>query len=252
LWSLVAIALLAHLCGAPGGQKDLAKFAKGLSQDQRRALGVRRQHGEYPAPSQPTFCRMMEHISPEELEQILLRAQEQIRRPASSDGHIVLDGKEPRHGDGHSLLTIASVPSQYYQGSALVDEKTNEIPVVRQLFKRLDLGGREVVLDALHTQDQSARELVLDHTAGYLLTVKDNQPTVRQTIGKVLTAPPAVFPPRQATAQMAGSRESNKGQLETRTLRSRVASPEKADFPSDEKVPLLRATSASTTRKSLP
>jgi Domain of unknown function (DUF4338) len=31
LWSLVAIAVLAHLCGAPRGQKDLAKFAKGLS-----------------------------------------------------------------------------------------------------------------------------------------------------------------------------------------------------------------------------
>jgi len=40
LWSLVALALLAHLCGAPRGQKDLAKFAKGLSGPQRRALGV--------------------------------------------------------------------------------------------------------------------------------------------------------------------------------------------------------------------
>jgi hypothetical protein len=59
LWSLVAIAVLAHLCGAPRGQKDLAKFAKGLSQGQRRALGIRRQPDGYPAPSQPTFCRMM-------------------------------------------------------------------------------------------------------------------------------------------------------------------------------------------------
>ena len=41
LWSLVAICVLAHWCGAPRGQKDLAKFAKGLSQAQRRALGVR-------------------------------------------------------------------------------------------------------------------------------------------------------------------------------------------------------------------
>ena len=43
LWSLVAICVLAHLCGAPRGQKELAKFAKGLSQAQRRALGVRQQ-----------------------------------------------------------------------------------------------------------------------------------------------------------------------------------------------------------------
>ena len=70
----------------------------------------------------------------------------------------MLDGKEPRHGGGHSVLTAVSVPSQHYLGSALVDQKTNEIPVARQLFQRLDLDGRKVSLDALHTQDQTARD----------------------------------------------------------------------------------------------
>jgi hypothetical protein len=49
LWSLIALAVLAHLCGAPRGQKDLAKFAKGMNQGQRHALGVRRQRDGYPA-----------------------------------------------------------------------------------------------------------------------------------------------------------------------------------------------------------
>ena len=62
--------VLAHLCGAPRGQKDLAKFAKGLSQAQRRALGVRQQPHGYPAPSQPTFCRLMKHIDEQALESI--------------------------------------------------------------------------------------------------------------------------------------------------------------------------------------
>src|SRR5260370_9294739 len=51
LWSLLAIYLLAVLCGAPRGSKDLAKFARKLSQSQRRALGIRPRHGRYPAPS---------------------------------------------------------------------------------------------------------------------------------------------------------------------------------------------------------
>lgn len=196
LWSLVAIALLAHLCGAPKGQKDLAKFAKGLSLVQRRALGVRRQpDGRYPAPSQPTFCRLMARINEEELERVLLQTQEQLRgRPPSQD-LIVLDGKEPRQGGGHSVLTAITVPSQHYLGSAIVDTKTNEIPVARELFKKLDLDGRKVSLDALHTQDQTARELVLEHGADYLLTVKDNQPTVRANIERLLAAPPADFSP---------------------------------------------------------
>src|SRR5206468_6977877 len=79
LWTLVAICVLAHLCGAPRGQKDLAKFAKGLSQTQRRALGIRQQADRnYPAPSQPTFCRLMEHIDDDALERIFLQLQEQI------------------------------------------------------------------------------------------------------------------------------------------------------------------------------
>lgn len=196
LWSLVAICVLAHWCGAPRGQKDLALFAKGLSRAQRRALGIRQQDDRsYPTPSQPTFCRMMEHIDDEALEKILLQVQEQIRGPAPPDELIVLDGKQPRHGGGHSVLTAVTVPSQHYLGSAMVDQKTNEIPVARELFQKLDLDGRKVSLDALHTQDQTARELVLEHGADFLLTVKDNQPTLRATIEKLLTPPPADFSP---------------------------------------------------------
>ncbi len=204
LWSLIAMALLAHLCGAPRGQKDLAKFAKGLSQGQRRALGVRRQPGGYPAPSQPTFCRMMKHINDEELERIFLQMQTQMRGPAPAEELIALDGKQPRHGGGHSVLTAVSVPSQHFLGSAIVDTKTNEIPVARELFKKLDLDGRKVSLDALHTQDQTARELVLEHGADYLFTVKDNQPTVKDNIEKLVTAPPAVFFPGGHIADAGG------------------------------------------------
>ena len=43
----------------------------------------------------------------------------------------------------------------------MVETKTNEIPVVRQLFQELDLRGRFVSLDALHTQTETGREVVL-------------------------------------------------------------------------------------------
>lgn len=158
LWSLVALGVLAHLCAAPRGQKDLAKFAQGLSQAQRRALGIRPQDdGTYPAPSQPTFYRMMEDIDDDALDKAFLQVQQQLRGPAPKDELIVLDGKQPRHGGGQAELTAVTVPSQHYLGSALVDTKTNEIPVARELFHQLDLDGRRVSLDALHTQTQRAR-----------------------------------------------------------------------------------------------
>ena len=195
LWTLVALGLLAHLCGAPRGPKEWSLFAKGLSQVQRRALGIRRQADGYPTPGATTFWRLLAQINADALEEVFLQVQAQIRGPAPPEELIVLDGKEPRHGGGHAVLTAVTVPSQHYLGSALVDQKTNEIPVARALFKRLDLDGRKVSLDALHTQDQTARELVLEHGADYLLTVKANQPTLRANIEKLVPAPPAGFSP---------------------------------------------------------
>lgn len=195
LWSLLAIYLLAVLCGAPRGSKDLAKFARKFSQAQRRVLGIRWRQGRYPAPSQPTFWRLLQEIRGADLERILLAVQEQLRGPPPRDELIALDGKEPKHGGGQSVLTAICVPSQYFLGSAMVDTKTNEIPVARQLFKDLDLQGQLVSLDALHTQTETARDLVLEAGADYLLTAKDNQPTVHQNIEKLLPAPQADFPP---------------------------------------------------------
>ena len=86
-----------------------------------------------------------------------------------------MDGKEPKHGGGQGVLSAVSVPSLYYLGSAIVETKTNEIPVAPKLFQRLDLEGRFVSLDALNTQDETARTLVLEAGADYLLTVKKNR-----------------------------------------------------------------------------
>jgi hypothetical protein len=199
LWSLLGLYLLAVLCAAPRGSKDLATFARKLSQAQRRALGIRQRQGRYPAPSQPTFWRLLQEINGVKLQQVLLAVQEQLRGPAPKDELIALDGQEPNHGGGQGVLTAVCVPSQYYLASGIVETR-NEIPVARQLFEDLDLKGRLVCLDALHTQTETARAAVLEAGADYLLTAKDNQPTVHQTIQKLLPAPKADFPPLAAHA----------------------------------------------------
>lgn len=196
LFSLAALIFLSVLCEAPRGQTDLEKFARGFSQGQRRALGIRRnRRGEYPAPSQSTFSRFLAGIDPTKLNEQLLQIQRQLRGSTPQE-LVVMDGKEPNHGSGASILTAITMPSQHYLGSALVNKKTNEIPVAQQeLIPPLDLEGRFVSLDALHTQDETARTVVLEAGAHYLLTVKDNQPTVRANIEKKVAAPQADFPP---------------------------------------------------------
>jgi len=62
------------------------------------------------------------------------------------------------------------VPSQYYLGIAMVDTKTNEIPVARQLFKKLDLADAKSVWTLFTLRTRLARQLVLETAAGLLLT----------------------------------------------------------------------------------
>lgn len=197
LFSLAALILLAVLCEAPRGQTDLEKFARGFSQGQRRALGIRRnRQGKYPAPSQSTFSRFLGGMDPAKLDAVLRDIQSRLRGPAPQEELVAMDGKEPKHGSGASILTAVSVPSQYYLGSALVDEKTNEIPVAQDtLIPPLDLENRLVSLDALHTQDETARRVVMAAGGDYLLTVKKNQPTLLANIQKKVAAPQADFPP---------------------------------------------------------
>ena len=59
----------------------------------------------------------------------------------------------------------------------------------------LDLVGRLVGLDALHTQMETAFNLVQGAGADYLLTVKGNQKGLRRTLRTRFAAAPAAFSP---------------------------------------------------------
>ena len=194
LFALLGITAAAYLADCPRGQKDLKGFAGRLSSAQRRALGVRcNEHGRCPAPSQPTFSRMFKRVAEKEIERVLLAHQRQIRGEPDPDDIVVLDGKEPKHSGGQNVVTAISSPGLHYLGSVVVAEKTNEIPAVRELLGRIDVQGKLVSIDALHTQDQTAREIVLEHGADYLLTAKDNQPSVRATVQTHVPDPASPF-----------------------------------------------------------
>jgi hypothetical protein len=194
LHALLGITACAYLAGAPRGQKDLVGFGRRLSQGQRAALGVRRNmEGYYPAPSQPTFSRMYQHVSKAEIERILRAHQEQVRGAPPADEIVVLDGKEPKHSGGLNVVSAITAPGLHLLGCEVVAEKTNEIPAVRQLCERLDLDGRLVSIDALHTQTETARQIVLERGGDFLFTVKGNQPSVQAAVQTHVPDPGSPF-----------------------------------------------------------
>ncbi|MCZ7639769.1 MAG: hypothetical protein M5U12_29215 [Verrucomicrobia bacterium] len=71
-------------------------------------------------------------------------------------------------------------------------KKENEIPAARRLLERLSLSGRLVSLDALHTQHQTAAQIVLGNGADYLFTLKANQEGLLKSAQTLV--PSAFFP----------------------------------------------------------
>ncbi len=74
-----------------------------------------------------------------------------------------------------------------------MEEKSNEIPAVRELLKAFaGLAGAVLTIDAMHTQHATA-QLILGRGADYVMTVKANMPTLHKQLKKLpWAAVPAV------------------------------------------------------------
>ena len=185
--ALVALVACASLCGVQRGQRDLAAFGRGLSANQLKALGFRKRGRprRHHSPSETTFFRFLKGVDSVALERALLAWQEdRLGRRQADDNVLALDGKKLRSSQGVEVVSAYAVKSGRWLGSEMVQEQSNEIPAVQRLLPRVDLEGQRVTVDALHTQDETARRIVQEGGGDYLMTVKGNQPQMVATLKK--------------------------------------------------------------------
>lgn len=173
--TVLCLVLLALLCGVSGGYRDLEDFAQGLNRGQRRRLRCWRnpRTGRYEVPDESTFFRVLKALDPVQLGQLLVQ-WETDRCGWAEGGLLGLDGKAIRNGGQH-LLGAVDLKSGRTLRLEAVAEKTNEIPVAQRLLADWQLDGQVAVLDALHTQLETARLIVQSAGGDYLLTIKGNQ-----------------------------------------------------------------------------
>ena len=67
-------------------------------------------------------------------------------------------------------------------GSELVAKGSNEIPATQTLLRHCPIEGLLVTGDALHTQTETARIIVQEKGADYLMSVKGNQKTIADNV----------------------------------------------------------------------
>ncbi|MDE2921374.1 MAG: ISAs1 family transposase [Acidobacteriota bacterium] len=217
LRTVLVLALAARLAGYRG-VTAFAQFAALLDAQQRRAVECfySPSRGCYTTPSITTFHNILAALPPQTLEQAVaawarqqsgqIAADEEdtdtqaeagrVAEDGSGQGilpGIAMDGKDVRGASKQTAqgrrMLVAAVEhgSGLVLGQVEVASKTNEIPAVRALAGQLELAGRCVTLDALHVQHETARSLLEDCRADYLVTaVKDNQPTMLDDLQHML------------------------------------------------------------------
>lgn len=184
LAGMLALIVMAMVTGVRLGPDDLAQYAETLSQAQLRALRFcRDKHtGKTRCPKKTTFHRILSRVDAAALDKALLIWQRQVLGP-SRDDLVIVDGKKMRHG-GVEIVNACDGRGRYL-GSVMTPDKSNEVPAARELLGRIDLVGKTVLTDALHTVAETGAQIVHDQGGHYLMTVKGNQPILQKTLEKL-------------------------------------------------------------------
>jgi hypothetical protein len=187
---LLGIAVAAVLSGAKT-YTEVAEFAAELSQEQLAALGCIRRPWEarYQAPGETALRRALQRVDVEALDRLVggwLAAQ----LPTADGSAVAVDGKSLRGAvgvDGRRVHLLAALVHGHgtVVAQRQVAAKTSEIGAFAPLLNAVELAGRVVTADSLHTQRAHARYLVQQRQAAYLLVVKGNQAGMVQAIDRL-------------------------------------------------------------------
>jgi predicted transposase YbfD/YdcC len=179
LHEMVFMALTATICGA-NGWADVERFVTAKYDWFERFILM-----ENGVPSHDTFGRVFARLDTAEFLSAMHAWADEFAGSLRDKG-VAIDGKVLRgsfdNASGKSALhtiTAFAVGTRTCLRQMSVSEKSNEIPAVPVLLKLLELDGATVTLDAMHCQTETA-QAIIDADADYLLSVKDNQPTLHQ------------------------------------------------------------------------
>ncbi|HEV8649712.1 MAG TPA: ISAs1 family transposase, partial [Actinomycetes bacterium] len=187
-----ATVLAVAVCAVLTGARSLAAIGEWASDAPGQvlaALGVRRDllTGTWRPPGEATVRRVLARIDADALDRAIgawLAAQQPSPPPPRPPRRAVaVDGKTLRGSGHHPLPQVHLLAAMDHATRAVltqtdVDTKTNEITGFQPLLDGLDLAGRVITADAMHTQREHADWLVTHKHAAYILIVKANQPSL--------------------------------------------------------------------------
>ena len=184
LAGLLAVGIAAVIAGSRSFAA-IGQWAGDADPDVLAALGAERGPAE-----ESTYRRAFALVSADVLDRVL--GAWLHTRAVRAGGRLVIaiDGKTVRGakskgGKAPHLVAALAHGIGAVLGQVAVDEKSNEIPAVRELLKAFaDVAGAVFTIDAMHTQTDTAK-VILARRADYVMTVKANMPTLYKQLKKL-------------------------------------------------------------------
>ena len=239
LAGLLAVGVAAVIAGSRSFAA-IGQWAADAGPEVLAALGAARGPAE-----ESTFRRAFALVSPDVLDQVLGTWLHTRAVQVSGRLVIAIDGKAVRgakNKDGKAPHLVAALAHGIgaVLGQVAVDEKSNEIPAVRDLLKAFaSLASAVVTIDAMHTQHDTA-QVILGRGAGYVMTVKANMPALYRQLKKLpWSAVPAV-----------SSVGTDHGRRARRTIKA-VLAPAWVEFEGAAQVAQLRRTVTKNGKKTV-
>ncbi|MBC6434622.1 ISAs1 family transposase [Nostoc sp. HG1] len=178
---IITIAILAVIAGAQGWE-DIEEY--GLSKKEWLETFLELPFG---IPSPDTFRRVFERINPKEFEQCFRRWVQSLVEKLGVEV-VAIDGKNHRGSYDRAsqlkaLHTVSAWSSEHrlVLGQTKVSAKSNEITAIPALLEMLDISGCIITIDAMGTQKSIAQKIIAAN-ADYILSLKDNHPTLHRQV----------------------------------------------------------------------
>lgn len=240
----LALIILAKL-GGEDEPRGIARWLKLRAEMLVEAL-------QLPRPSMPhetTISRILgKAVDPDEVEQVMQRYFDGPVQVSQAEV-IAIDGKTmrgtiaPGETQGTHLLSAYLVEAGVVLAQTEVECKENEISAAPRLLAKLQVRGKVVIGDALHTQ-RSSSIVVVERQGHFVWTIKDNQPALKAEIAHLFApqqCPPGTSPLPTDFQTVTGYSYGH-GRFEKRTLTTSAMLKDYLHWPYAEQVFKLETT----------
>jgi predicted transposase YbfD/YdcC len=176
--NILVLIMCAVLCGI-----DNVKMIVDYGKNKKHFL--QKHFGFSEIPSESTLSRVLAAIDISQVGEIIIEIMQEL--VGTDFETIAVDGKAIRATCGNNakeklhILTAYAVENGVCLAQLQVDEKTNEIPVFRDLLDFLDIKGKTITSDAIGCQKEIVAKIIKKE-GNYCIGLKGNQGTLHDDV----------------------------------------------------------------------